>query len=157
MALTGEIVCLVLVGALWGCTNPLLRKGSTNAQVTSKVASEGESIDGHTASDTPSLIRWITSSLRSFLNAGVWLPYLLNQAGSVMFYFTLARSDLSLAVPICNGLSLVFSIGTTYLIGERIDQPIKTFAGAALVVAGVAICLSAREHTGGVVADATEG
>jgi drug/metabolite transporter (DMT)-like permease len=156
MALTGEILCLVLVGALWGCTNPLLRKGSTNAQG-SKAASEGGSIDGHNVSDTPSLIQWIVSSLRIFLNAGVWLPYLLNQAGSLMFYFTLARSDLSLAVPICNSLSLVFSIVTTYLIGERIDQPIKTFAGAALVVSGVAVCLSAREHTAEVVEDAKQG
>ena len=85
------------------------------------------------------------ASLRSFFvklkNVRVWLPYVVNQSGSVMYYFTLANSNLSLAVPICNALALVFSIFTSIALGESIRRPWVTILGAALVVAGVTLCL----------------
>jgi len=121
------------VGALWGCTNPLINQGS-------KIASND-------VADPPGekrIIFVLTWSLQKFFNVMVWLPYLLNQTGSIIFYFTLAHSDLSLAVPVCNGLALIFSIGTSLAIGERINSPIKTVMGAALVFVGVTICLSSR-------------
>lgn len=120
---------MILVGALWGCTNPLLRKGSVE---TSKYRRRKESL--------------LASSLRSSLNVQVWLPYLLNQSGSLVFYFLLAKSDLSLAVPICNALALVFSFVTSLILGERLEKPIRSFLGAALVVVGVAICVSTQEQ-----------
>ena len=129
----------MLVGALWGCTNPLLREGTSTAEKES-------GIQENKSNTERALIKWIASSLRMFLNVRVWLPYLLNQSGSVLFYYTLANSDLSLAVPICNGLSLVFSIVTSYLVGERIINPVRTTLGAALIMAGVAICLSSQEE-----------
>jgi multidrug transporter EmrE-like cation transporter len=132
-----EIASLVLVGAFWGCTNPLLRKGSTEVAVTD-AEQEKES----------SLIKSLTKQLAKFRHVSVWLPYALNQTGSILFYFTLSQTDLSLAVPACNALSLVFSIVTSWwIIGERIHQPVQTVLGAALVVGGVALCLHASETT----------
>jgi hypothetical protein len=75
------------------------------------------------------------------------LPYILNQSGSIVFYILLANSDLSLAVPICNALALVFSFITSYMLGEPIHKPIQTFLGASLVLVGVTICVSSSSSS----------
>ena len=144
MARTTEIACLVLVGACWGCTNPLLRKGSIDNNINNNNTSHRAPSSIAETSPAKPLLQRLLFSLRKFLSVGVWLPYLLNQAGSLLFYYTLARSDLSLAVPICNALGLVFSIVTSYLIGERIEQPLATLVGSGLIMAGVTLCLVSR-------------
>lgn len=133
-----DIVAMVLVGAFWGCTNPLLRQGSSKAEPSSSVAE----------SDSPvsSLTQRITKALTKFRHVGVWLPYLVNQSGSILYYYTLSQSDLSLAVPICNALALLFSIATAYVLGEPFSHPLQTTLGSALIMGGVAVCLVAREQ-----------
>lgn len=140
-----EVASLVLVGAFWGCTNPFLRKGSEEAErerIDTSIPSSRKTEGASKSSEGQSLL----SSLSKFRRLSVWLPYVINQSGSLLYYFTLSQSDLSLAVPICNALSLVFSIVTSYALGERIDHPIRTAVGSALVMGGVAICLFARDH-----------
>lgn len=126
-----EALSLILVGALWGCTNPLLRQGAVDVDSTTET--------NNFWSDE------FCSSIRSFLvklkNIRVWLPYVINQSGSLMYYIALANSDLSLAVPICNALALVFSILASLLLGERMRRPLVTISGATLVVTGVTLCL----------------
>ena len=110
-----DLLLLVLVGALWGCTNPFLRKGaaevkrSTNNKDDANADADADVTSTTTEQHNP-LLQTIRSSVVKFLNIRVWLPYALNQFGSVLFYLALSRSDLMLAVPICNGLSLVFSL-----------------------------------------------
>ena len=123
-----DLASMILVGALWGCTNPLLRKGSVETN-----AGKSES--------------FLKSTLSSFLNARVWLPYLLNQSGSILFYILLANSDLSLAVPTCNALALLFSFVTSIALGEPVHKPFQTVLGASLVVLGVTICVSSQESS----------
>ncbi|XP_063810324.1 transmembrane protein 234 isoform X1 [Pseudophryne corroboree] len=48
------------------------------------------------------------------------IPFLLNQSGSVVFYLTLVSAELSLAVPICNSLALVFTVMSGWILGEDI-------------------------------------
>jgi hypothetical protein len=129
-----NLASMVLVGALWGCTNPLLRKGA--------VESAASSNNRYHDSSNDSVLR---STLRLFLNAKVWLPYLFNQSGSIVFYILLANSDLSLAVPVCNSLALVFSLVTGIFVGEPIQKPFRTFIGASLVLLGTTICVSSGE------------
>lgn len=133
--LTYDILSMILVGALWGCTNPLIRKGSVEASTSASSAISAESTS----------TSFLSSSLRSFLNVKVWLPYVLNQSGSLVFYILLANSDLSMAVPVCNAMALVFSFTTSFLLGESIDKPFHTALGASLVLAGVTICVSSQE------------
>lgn len=124
-----DVVSLFIVGAFWGCTNPWLRKGSSEVDE-KKEAERQESL--------------LIVSIKKFQNFRVWLPYALNQAGSLVYYALLASSDLTLAVPICNGLALVFSCFTSYLLGERVDKPLTAMLGAALVMLGVAVCMMAQ-------------
>jgi hypothetical protein len=126
-----SLASMVLVGALWGCTNPLLRKGAVETTASNDRKSSSNS--------------FLRSTLRLFLNAKVWLPYLLNQSGSIVFYILLANSDLSLAVPVCNALALVFSLITGIFVGEPIQKPFQTFIGAALVLLGTTICVSSGD------------
>ena len=88
------------------------------------------------------------SVLRQFLNIKVWLPYILNQCGSILFYVLLSKSDLSLAVPTCNALALVFTCITSVILGEPLYYPYRTIIGSTLVVAGVAICVLSSQEIG---------
>lgn len=123
-AFVKDSLSMILVGALWGCTNPLLRKGSVEVDKNQRL-----------------------SSLKALLNVKIWLPYLLNQSGSIVFYILLANTELSLAVPICNALALLFSFLTSVILGEPIQKPFRSFLGATLVVVGVTICVSTKEDT----------
>lgn len=133
MVKSTEMVSLVLVGAFWGCTNPLLRKGAL------------EEHPSTTDDKESSFLSTLIVTLSKFRRIRVWLPYALNQCGSLLYYWLLASSDLSMAVPVCNALSLVFSCFTSYALGERVDQPIRAIVGSALVMIGVAICMSSQE------------
>lgn len=134
MAKSTEMISLILVGAFWGCTNPLLRKGSMEEQHPS-ASDDKES----------SFFSTLKVTLSKFRKVRVWLPYALNQCGSLLFYYSLASSDLSMAVPVCNALSLVFSCITSYALGERVHQPVLAICGSALVMVGVAVCMSSQE------------
>jgi uncharacterized membrane protein len=125
-----DSMSMIIVGALWGCTNPLLRKGSVEATKSSQRTSKNDS--------------FLLASLKSFLNVKVWLPYALNQSGSIVFYILLAKSDLSLAVPICNALALLFSFIASLMLGEPMQKPFRSFLGATLVVVGVTVCVSTQ-------------
>ena len=140
-----NLASMVLVGALWGCTNPFLRKGAIEAAAESSTGTDGDSDSPPpTAIDeegkpSPS---FLSSAVRSFLSWRVWIPYALNQSGSVVFYYLLASSDLSRSVPICNSLALVFSLATGFALGESMTMPLRTFVGAALILAGTTLCVS---------------
>jgi hypothetical protein len=51
-----------------------------------------------------------------------------------------------MAVPVCNAMALVFSFGTSFLLGEPIEKPFLAALGASLVLAGVTICVSSQEY-----------
>ncbi|XP_039589501.1 transmembrane protein 234 [Passer montanus] len=69
------------------------------------------------------------------------VPVLLNQAGSLLFYLTLASTDLSLAVPLCNSLALVVTLVTGKILGEDIGGK-RAVAGMLLTMLGVSLCLA---------------
>ncbi len=74
-------------------------------------------------------------------NIKIWLPYVINQLGSVLFYKTLATSSLILSVPICNATAMVFSSITSAILGEKVDKPRRAVMGVLFVLLGVAICM----------------
>jgi hypothetical protein len=120
-----EAISLLLVGALWGCTNPFMRQGS----IEPKNTEEGE--------ETKSVLK----SIFRLAKIKVWLPYIINQLGSLLYYKQLASSNLTLSVPICNASAMVFSCITSCLLGERVNQPGRAGLGVILVLLGVQICM----------------
>lgn len=138
-----NVLCMILVAALWGCTNPLLARGvAANRQ-----CDENERMTHRHQHESfylvPILRQHLPQCLQSLLNftkVSVLVPYAANQCGSILYYYTLASCRLSLVVPCCNALSLAFSLGTSYLIGEKVNSPLRAAVGSAFVTIGVAIC-----------------
>jgi hypothetical protein len=98
-----ELGAFVLVGALWGCTNPLLRAGSQSEDSTQKSKPQG-----------------FFAEIKALLtNWRFLLPFALNQCGSVAYVATLGSSAISMAMPICNSLALFFNCVTSRLMGEQ--------------------------------------
>ncbi|NWI56736.1 TM234 protein, partial [Calyptomena viridis] len=69
------------------------------------------------------------------------VPFLLNQGGSLLFYLTLASTDLSLAVPLCNSLALVVTLVTGRILGEDVGGK-WAVAGMLLTILGVSLCVA---------------
>ena len=116
-----ELFGCILVGALWGTTNVFLRKGAgkTNDSLTS------------------TLTNW------RFL-----LPFAANQSGSALYLLLLGSegADVSLALPVCNSLTFVFTAVTGHLLGERSPGgALRTLVGTAFVAAGAALCVVAKQ------------
>lgn len=120
-----SIASAVLVALLWGITNPLMKKG-------------GEGIEKIKQSNL--LLQFLAELKHLFLNWKYLLPFILNQSGSVLFYVTLASSELSLVVPVVNSLTFLFTTITGKALGEDIGGK-GTVVGMILVLAGVSLCI----------------
>ncbi|XP_011810823.1 PREDICTED: transmembrane protein 234 isoform X3 [Colobus angolensis palliatus] len=101
----GQVLALVLVAALWGTTQPLLKRASAGLQ---RVHEQ-------------TWARQLLQEMKTlFLNTEYLMPFLLNQCGSLLYYLTLASTDLTLAVPICNSLAIIFTLIVGKALGEDI-------------------------------------
>ncbi|KAM6218257.1 transmembrane protein 234 [Rhynchocyon petersi] len=76
-----------------------------------------------------------------FLNVEYLMPFLLNQCGSLLYYLTLASTDLTLAVPICNSLAIVFTLVVGKVLGEDVGGK-QAVAGMVLTMTGIALCIT---------------
>ncbi|XP_061075894.1 transmembrane protein 234 isoform X3 [Conger conger] len=99
-----EILCLTLVAVLWGGTNPFLKKGTEGIEEVKK---------------TNVVLQFLGELKFLFLNMKYLVPFVLNQSGSVVYYFTLATTDLSLAVPVANSLTFLVTLLTGMILGEE--------------------------------------
>jgi len=125
-----SVFLLILVSILWGFTNPLMKKGS-------------EGIEKCTDSSS-----WVKSFLNelSFLlvNWKYLSAFLLNQLGSMLYYYSLGQSALSIAGPLTNTLTFVFTyISGTVFFGEKdeTENPRMKKCGLILICSGVFLCL----------------
>ncbi|XP_043110623.1 transmembrane protein 234 [Puntigrus tetrazona] len=123
MVSTSEVFCLLLVAILWGGTNPFLKKGT-------------EGIEG--VQKDNKLLQFLAEVKFLFLNTRI--PFLLNQSGSLVFYLTLASTDLSLAVPMVNSLTFLFTLLMGKLLGEEFGGK-RAVLGMLLIMCGVTVCV----------------
>uniref|UniRef100_A0A8B9T2U2 Transmembrane protein 234 n=1 Tax=Anas platyrhynchos TaxID=8839 RepID=A0A8B9T2U2_ANAPL len=124
----GEAAVLLLVAALWGSTGPFLRHGRGGA-------------GGAAAPEPPEAAAGRDPLPGPQLQGEYMVPFLLNQCGSLLFYLTLASADLSLAVPLCNSLALIFTLVTGRMLGEDIGGK-RAMAGMVLTLLGVVLCVA---------------
>ena len=124
-----QVCCLLFVALLWGVTNPLMKAGSRGVEN----AKRGSQYWG-----------WIAEL---FFLARQWryvASFLLNQAGSVLFYWTVSQSDVSLVVPVTNSLTLVVTTVAGRVLLKEGELPWKSYAGMSLILAGVTFCVYAK-------------
>ncbi|KAF7201668.1 transmembrane protein 234 [Nothobranchius furzeri] len=125
MVTVAELFSLVLVSVLWGCTNPFLKKGS-------------EGIENLTKSNK--VLQLLAEVKFLFLNLKYLVPFLLNQSGSLVYYYTLSTTELSLAVPVANSLTFLFTLLTGKLLGETFGGK-QAVVGMFLTMAGITLCI----------------
>lgn len=117
---------LILVGILWGVTNPFIRRGTTGVD---KVP---------TISGLPKILTEIKFLITRWQYI---VPFLINQCGSVLYVYTLQHAHLSVAVPVANSCTFLFTALTAMLLGEQ-KHNTMTYVGIALVATGISICMS---------------
>uniref|UniRef100_A0A8D2KXT0 Transmembrane protein 234 n=1 Tax=Varanus komodoensis TaxID=61221 RepID=A0A8D2KXT0_VARKO len=127
---TGEIGALILVAALWGGTNPFLKRGT-------------EGLEQVRRKSQP--IQLLAEMKFLCLNYKYVVPFALNQCGSLVYYLTLASADLTLAVPFCNSLALMFTLATGKVLGEAIGG---ARAALGMVLTALGVALSSRKRRG---------
>lgn len=120
-----DLLSLLLVSVLWGCTNPFLKRGSRGI----------ETVTGaNRASQLLAEVKFL------FLNTKYLVPFLLNQSGSLVYYYTLSTSELSLVVPVANSLTFLCTLLTGKLLGEEFGGK-QAVAGMFLTMAGITLCV----------------
>lgn len=116
----------MLVAALWGGTQPLLKRASSGLQQVHE----------------RTWARQLVGEMKAlFLNTEYLMPFLLNQSGSLLYYLALASTDLTLAVPICNSLAIVFTLIVGKVLGEDVGGK-EAVAGMMLTITGITLCIS---------------
>lgn len=145
---------LFTLGALWGCTNALFKQQDGDASddgsgdkvpsaFEKKGASLTQGVQQHNRKK-PGICSWLERLVgdifKLLCNWRFLVPFAINQSGSVLFMFLLGSSELSLAVPVCNASTFVFTLLTSLLLGEKIHgDPALLSLGVVLVIAGVTL------------------
>jgi drug/metabolite transporter (DMT)-like permease len=96
---------LLGVGLIWGITNVLMKRGSTGINNLPQKSSRLESM-------IQEMVFLITRPLYI-------LSFLANMSGSVLFYYTLSHSDVSLVGPIANALTFIVTSATGRIVEKE--------------------------------------
>lgn len=129
-------VSYLIVGCLWGCTNPFLKKGQESID---KAKNNEENIQNKEVRETQhAFSKWRICKL---LDYHVYIPFCINQCGSLMFYVLLSSEPLGVVVPVINCLTFLFTALTATFIGnEKVDSPAFLFIGCIFVFTGMYLC-----------------
>jgi len=119
-------ICLLGVGALWGITNPFIKKGSKGMD---KLADTGSKVKNFLLE-----IKFI------FKRLDYWIPFAINQLGSVLYVATIQKTQLSLGVPIANAFSFLFTAVTSTFLGEAIPGK-DLILGTSLITLGTGLMI----------------
>mmetsp|Transcript_1329 Transcript_1329/g.1775 ORF Transcript_1329/g.1775 Transcript_1329/m.1775 type:complete len:132 (-) Transcript_1329:25-420(-) len=120
---------LVVVGVLWGCTNPLMKYGSKGITELPK--------------KNNAILQFLSEFYFLFTRWQYLVPFLINMSGSVVFYKSLGDSELSLVVPITNSLTFLFTTLTSRMLGEQ-QLNKYSLVGIIFVLIGVSICVQSK-------------
>jgi drug/metabolite transporter (DMT)-like permease len=114
-----KFLSYLAVSILWGCTNPFIKSAQSTESLT-----------------IYSMFKKILTDYKTLI------PLLLNQSGSLLFYYLLAKEPISFAVPVVNSLTLFFTCITAYALGETLQSAKLFILGSILIIAGIYLCLS---------------
>jgi drug/metabolite transporter (DMT)-like permease len=150
----------LLVGMLWGCSNPFIKHAqakqasiqhqSGTGTITTKESQRqhdhdhpDQDNDSNTTSEST-----IASIKRFLTNPAMCVPYLINQSGSLVFFlFVIPYQPITIAAPICNALSFIFTAITSYgYFHEELCSWQYLVLGIACVLFGSYICISSESQ-----------
>lgn len=148
------IAACTFIACLWGCSNPFLNRSGRTSIKKSHIISTSKS---NTTTTSPTPHRTLTTQIRRFASDIYallcdWrflLPLAANQCGSLLYIKLLSDTDLSVAMPLTNGLTFITTAITSYMLRETQSVDVYTLAGGAFILAGFAVSLSGKNtHEG---------
>ena len=101
------LIPLLLVGLVWGVTNVLMKRGSAGI---TELPAKRSRIEG----TIQEMIFLLTRPLYV-------ISFLGNMSGSVLFYYTLSHSDVSLVGPIANAVTFIVTSATGRVLEKEHD------------------------------------
>lgn len=122
------VIAYASVGIVWGTSNSFLKRAQEKYSKTQSKEGGSKRIISKTGLET---IKELLTDLNMLI------PFVVNQCGSVMFYYLLASQPLSVAAPLCNTLTFAFTAISAYLLGERAQNPLLLFTGVFFVISGI--------------------
>lgn len=124
----------LLVSVLWGCSNPFIKHA--------QAMKFGQPINDEEDKGHKSIFHGLLSGLYSFTDMRVFIPFIVNQTGSIVFYFLLSSEPVSIASPVCNSLTFVVTAVTSYAIfNEVVRHPFMLIVGTVLIICGTSLCM----------------
>mmetsp|Transcript_174 Transcript_174/g.216 ORF Transcript_174/g.216 Transcript_174/m.216 type:complete len:129 (+) Transcript_174:245-631(+) len=118
----------IMVGLCWGVTNPFIKRATMRA-------AEEKTNDSNLRKSHFATLHQL------FVNPMIFLPFLINQSGSLVYYLLLSLEPISKAAPICNGLTFISTAITGYVfLKEEIKSPLLLIIGSILVLCGIYLC-----------------
>ena len=117
-----SVVLVLVTAVLWGSTDALMKHFSPPVQL------ENSSL---------------SSYFLSLVQSPAYLACLLcNQAGSVLYYYSLATAPLSLVSPVVNTGKVLVNVSVGRLLGERLTY--RKLAGLSIILLGIVLQLSSQ-------------
>ena len=85
----------------------------------------------------------VFQTLKRFVqDLNIVIPWMLNQLGSVVFFILLSTEPISIASPVANALTFLFTAITSYTVfNERVRYPWLLILGTILIIGGTALCM----------------
>ena len=123
-------------GTLWGVTNALMEVGSKEESKDVKTKKKGKATDDKSGGNV------LTEGMKMFANLSFLLPFILNQLASVLNNFLVAKSDLSIAVPVVNCITFQVTFITMRLLKGTSLIDFRFLAGSLLIMTGLYLCLT---------------
>ncbi|XP_017758667.1 PREDICTED: transmembrane protein 234 homolog [Eufriesea mexicana] len=119
-----SITSLILVAVLWGVSNPFIKKGAKGLENVESSSKFGQ---------------FFKESAFLITNLKYIIPFIINQSGSVLYFLTLSKADISLAVPVTNSITFMITAITGWILGEEKIHK-NTYIGMILILIGTVLC-----------------
>lgn len=120
------------VGLVWGVTNPLIKRGSSGIQTSTNKKTAKNKFHQIFLDFKSIVLRW------QYI-----VPFLLNQSGSLLYVHALQDSEISLAVPITQSCTFLFTTLTALCLGEQMPNK-RSFIGIVFISIGINICIYSK-------------
>ena len=123
-------------GTLWGVTNALMEVGSKDDSTDAPPGKGSKSKEKEAGGNV------VVEGMKMFANLRFLLPFILNQLASVLNNFLVAKSDLSIAVPVVNCITFQVTFITMRLLKGTSLIDFRFLAGSLLIMIGLYLCLT---------------
>ncbi|KAG6802279.1 transmembrane protein [Apis mellifera caucasica] len=125
-----SIIFLIAVAFIWGITNPFIKKGAKGLENVKSFSKFGQFYEE---------FAFLITNLKYLV------PFIINQSGSILYFLTLNKTDISLAIPVTNSLTFMVTAMTGSILGEEKIHK-NTYIGMILILIGTILCCWDKVH-----------